>query len=261
MTTTPTRSAREQFDAQATYYDAQWNAWGEETIAWMLEAAEPRPTDAVLDVATGTGFTALAFAPAVRSVVGLDVSPGMLAGARKQAEQQDVANVTFQEGTAEALPFADAAFDIVTCRIAPHHFLDIQKFLREAARVLKPGGRLVLVDTTVPDDDAEAGGWQNGVEAVRDPSHVRNYPPGEWRAMTASAGLTVQAATSAGQGIRIPLSDWLVRAGCTLDQSAEVRRRFLSVPAGARRAFQIETQPDGETVFTWQRVLLKAEKP
>ncbi len=76
----------------------------------------------------------------------------------------------------------------MTCRIAPHHFLDIQKFLTETARVLKPGGRFVLVDTTVPDDSPEAAGWQNAVEAVRDPSHVRNYTPDEWRQMTEAAG-------------------------------------------------------------------------
>jgi len=260
-TEAPARSAKEQFDKQAAHYDAQWNTWSEETLGWLLQSAEPRAGDFVLDVATGTGFTALAFAPHVETVIGMDVSSGMVDQARKQAGERGIANAVFQEGAAEALPFSDETFDIVTCRIAPHHFLDIRKFLAEAARVLKPGGRLALVDTTVPDDAPETDAWQNGVEAVRDPSHVRNHTPGEWRAMAEASGLTVAACGSGGGGISIPLSDWIVKAGCTPEQAAEVRHRFAEAPTSARTAFRIETQADCETVFTWQRVALKGVKP
>ena len=257
----PARSAKEQFDKQAAHYNTDWNAWSAETLKWLLENAAPRPTDTVLDVATGTGFTALAFAPSVRSVIGLDVSPGMLAEARQMAEKRGITNAVFQEGAAESLPFSDETFDIVTCRIAPHHFLDIQQFLHEAARVLKSGGRLVLVDTTVPDESPEAADWQNAVEARRDPSHVRNYRPSEWRQMTEAAGLTVLQSTSANGGITIPLTDWIFKAGCTDEQAADVRQRFSKAPQSAKDAFQIVTGPDGEIVFTWQRVVLLAAKP
>ena len=260
-TAAPARSAKEQFDKQATHYDKQWNTWSEETLGWLLANADPKPTDFVLDVATGTGFTALAFAAHVETVIGLDVSPGMLEQARKQAWERKIANAVFQEGAAEALPFGGGTFDIVACRIAPHHFLSVEKFLTEAARVLKPGGRLALVDTTVPDGSPEAAAWQNEVEAVRDPSHVRNYTPHEWRAMAEAAGLTVTECGSGGGGITIPLSDWIVKSGCTPDQAAETRRRFADAPQSARTAFQIEAGRDGETVFTWQRVTLLAVKP
>ena len=256
----PARSAKEQFDKQAAHYNTDWNAWSAETLDWLLEHAEPRPTDTVLDVATGTGFTALAFAPAVHSIIGLDVSPGMLAEARKRAVELGITNAVFQEGTAEALPFSDATFESVVCRIAPHHFLDIQKFLDETARVLKPGGHLALVDTAVPDDQPEAADWQNAVEVRRDPSHVRNYTPLEWRRMTEAAGLTVLEATNTGGGITIPLSDWIFKAGCTPEQAADVRRFFAEAPGSAKQAFQIVTGPDGETVFTWQRVASQSDQ-
>ncbi len=254
----PFRSAKEQFDKQAPQYDSQWNAWSQETLDWMLKASDCRPTDQVLDVATGTGFTALAFAPRVQSVIGVDVAPGMLAQARQRAAEQGITNVAFDEAPAEALPYPDATFSLVTCRIAAHHFLDTEKFLLETARTLKPGGALVLVDTTVPDNDAEAAAWQNAVEAVRDPSHVQNYTSDEWRQMTEHAGLTVQVCEAPPGGITIPLTDWLRKAGCTGEQSDDVRRRFAEAPQSARQAFQIHITENGETVFTWQRVLLKA---
>ncbi len=258
-TNAPARSAKEQFDKQAAEYNAQWNTWSEETLNAMLAAAQPKPTDTVLDVATGTGFTALAFAPHVQSVVGLDVSPGMLAQAKKYASERGIANAAFEEGPAEALPYGDGTFDLVTCRIAPHHFFDVQKFLSETTRVLKPGGRFVLVDTTVPDDLPEAAQWQNAVEVLRDPSHVQNYTPSEWRRMTEAAGLTVTECRTGGGGITIPLSDWLHKAGCTPEQSAAVRQAFAEAPESAKQAFQIVTHAGGETVFTWQRVVLRAE--
>lgn len=254
----PKRTAKDQFDAQATEYNAQWNTWSEETLTALLEVAQPKPTNAVLDVATGTGFTALAFAPLVQSVVGLDVSSGMLRQAKNYAANRGITNAVFQEGAAELLPFADASFDLVTCRIAPHHFLSVPKFLSETARVLKPGGIFVLADTTVPDDLPEAADWQNMVEAVRDPSHVRNYTPHEWRKMTKAAGLTVTECRTGGGGITIPLSGWIMKAGCTPEQSALVRRAFADAPESARTAFQIKSGTAGETIFTWPRVLLRA---
>ena len=261
MNTTPTRSARDQFDKQAVHYDTQWSSWSEETMEWMLNAIPLQSKFRVLDVATGTGFTALAFAPHVYSVVGVDVSPGMLAEAHLRAEAEGITNVTWTEAPAEALPFPDATFCLVTCRIAPHHFLDLAEFLRETARVLKPGGHLVLVDTTVPDSSPEAATWQNAVEVLRDPSHVRNYTPTEWQTHAEAAGLTMDEITTANGGITIPLSDWLVKAGCTAEQSEAVRQMFADAPDSAKQAFQITAQPDGETLFTWQRVALHAMKP
>ncbi len=255
----PKRTAKEQFDKQATEYNAQWNTWSEETLNAMLDAAQPKLTDTVLDVATGTGFTALAFAPLVQSVVGLDVSPGMLRQAEAYAAERGITNAVFQEGAAELLPFGDNSFDLVTCRIAPHHFLNVPQFLSETARVLKPSGRFVLADTTVPDDLPEAADWQNAVEAMRDPSHVRNYTPGAWRQMAEAAGLIVTECHTEGSGITIPLSDWITKAGCTPTQADAVRRAFADTPETVRAAYQIQTDANGGTVFTWPRVLLRAE--
>lgn len=256
---TPQRSAKEQFDRQAEHYNAQWNTWSEESLRWLLENAAPQPTDRVLDIATGTGFTALAFAPYVAEVIGLDVSTGMLEQARKHAAEQGVTNTDFQEGPAERLPFPDASFDLVICRIAPHHFLSITKFVHEVARVLKPGGRFLVADTSVPDNDPEADHWQNTVEAIRDPSHVRNYTPSEWQTFVADAGLTIEATNDSG-GIPITLNDWLLKAGCTPEQVDTVHLEFAAATPAIVETYQIRFLSN-DIAFVWRRFAFKATKP
>ncbi len=108
----------------------------------LVEMAQPQPTDRVLDIATGGGHTALAFAPYVREVVAHDLALGMLHAARTYLDSKE-APAWYVAADAEALPFTDASFDIVACRIAQHHFPDVFKFVRECARVLRPGGALL----------------------------------------------------------------------------------------------------------------------
>lgn len=282
----PARSAKEQFDRQATHYNAQWNTWTENTLNWLLSHADCRPEDVALDVATGTGFTALAFAPHVGSVVGLDVSTGMLQQAQIHQREKGLVNVTWQEGAAESLPFADATFSLVTCRVAPHHFLSIPQFLAEVKRVLRPGGRFLLADTCVPNISAaynrneaenressanpdarsdinanrEAGDWQNHVETLRDPSHVRNLSPQEWKRALEAASLTVVELEGPVSDIAITLNDWIEKAGCGAEQAAAVRQAFDEAPPATKEMFHIHALPDGDTAFIWQRVAVKAVK-
>lgn len=251
-------SARAQFDRQAEKYNERWASWSEETLRRLLQLADPKPDWRVLDVATGTGFTALAVAPHVAQVTGSDVSPNMLAEAAKRADAAGVTNVDWVEAPAEALPFADAAFDLVTARIAPHHFNDVPAFLAETRRVLKPEGVFVLADTTVPNDEPEAAAWQNAVERERDGSHVANLSPAAWRALVEAAGLRVTDLDPAGGGIGLELSAWLETAGCAGARAEHVRKLFANAPDSARRAFQITTGADSETRFVWQRVVLRA---
>lgn len=247
-------TSQEQFNRQASHYDKQWNDWNRESLRWMLEHAGAGPQDRVLDVATGAGFTAEAFAPHVAAVVGLDVSEGMIAQARKRAPE----NVTFELGGAEKMPFPDASFDIVTCRIAAHHFVSVPDFLAESHRVLRPGGRLLVADTIVPDDEPELDAWQNRVELLRDPSHQRNLTPAEWRSLVTAAGFEVTASSHEGGPIGITMEDWFVKSGCTGAAADEVRRMFHEADARTRAAFAIEELPGGDVGFSWQRIVLAA---
>jgi SAM-dependent methyltransferase len=114
----------------------------------------------------------------------------MLVAAEAHLTDKGVTNVAFRPAAAEALPFDDASFDLVTCRIAPHHFEDAAAFVHEAARVLKPGGMLLVQDHLMP-EDATAARYIEAFEKLRDPSHNRAFTETEWRAMFADAGMTV----------------------------------------------------------------------
>ena len=164
---------RDQFGRTAqSYVSSQTHAHGSD-LDRLLELAAPQPTDLALDVSTGGGHTALALAPHVGRVVASDLTPAMLAAARRFLTEQGITNVDYVIADAERLPFLDASFDLVTVRIAPHHYADVHAACRELARVLRPSGHLVLIDNVAP-EDPELDAFMNDIERRRDPSHVRN---------------------------------------------------------------------------------------
>lgn len=180
---------REQFGAEAqAYVSSKVHAQGA-SLARLLELVEPQPRWQVLDIATGTGHTAMAFAPYVAKVVATDITPEMLAQAKRLAEERGLQNIGIETADAEALPYEDGSFDLVTCRIAPHHFADISLFLSESARVLRPDGTLAIVDNVVP--PGSAGDYVNAFEKLRDPSHGRCLSIVDWIAALHSAGFTI----------------------------------------------------------------------
>ena len=187
----PKQHSQQRFGRFAqTYVTSAGHAHGYE-LDRLLELAAPQENWRALDVATGGGHTALKLAPHVRHVVATDLTPAMLEAARAHIVPQ-AANVSYSAADAEALPFAAGAFDLVTCRIAAHHFPDPFRFMLECARVLGPGGRLVVQDLTVPDDE-RAARYVDAFERLRDPSHVRMAAPYEWEGMFLDAGFTVDA--------------------------------------------------------------------
>lgn len=207
----------------------------------------------VLDVATGTGHTALALATHARRVTGVDLTAEMIALAVAQTERCGLTNVAFAVADAEALPFADGSFDVVTCRIAAHHFPQVNRFCREAARVLRPCGRLVVVDNVVP-EEPELDRFINEAEKLRDPSHHRAYRLSEWRQFVERAGLGFAVAHQFTTVM--DTEDWLARLATPPEAAAEVRARLAAAPAGARAHFGIT-----ETGFLLHKAIMTGAKP
>ena len=178
---------QEQFGANArTYITSQPHAKGA-SLQRLVELVEPQPDWQALDIATAAGHTAFAFAPHVAHVRATDITPQMLTVAREQAATRGIGNVTVEHADADNLPYPDGQFDLLTCRIAPHHFPDIGAFLRESVRVLRAGGILAVVDNVVP--AGVAGDFVNAFEKLRDPSHGRCLSVEEWLEGYSQAGL------------------------------------------------------------------------
>ena len=229
-------AVKQQFGASAEgYLTSQVHAKGSD-LPLLPGLAELTGQELVLDVATAAGHTALALAPHARHVTGVDLTPEMLAVAQKQAAQKAITNVTFAEADAEHLPFADEHFDVVTCRIAAHHFPNVAAFCAEAARVLKPGGRLLVIDNVAPEDD-ELDQFINTVEKLRDPSHFREYRLSEWEALLQGAGLHYSLAHQ----FTTPMDreDWLARMNVPEPVAADLRERFAQAPAQVKEAFAV----------------------
>ncbi len=184
--------AKRIFGERAAFYTTSQAHADPSGLAGFVALAAPRPDWAALDVATGTGHTALAVAPHVGSVVGIDLTPEMLAEAERLRAERAVGNVVFRQGDVHRLPFGDGSFDLVTCRRAAHHFSDIALALREIRRVLRPGGCLLIDDRSVAEDDF-ADQCMNLLDWHHDESHVREYRASEWRRMLADCGLAVES--------------------------------------------------------------------
>lgn len=184
-------TAKRIFGERAESYTTSAAHADEQVLARIVELAQPQPRWTALDIATGTGHTALAFAPHVASVIGFDLTPEMLAEADKLRASRGISNVSFREGDVHALPFPDASFDLVTSRRAPHHFSNIKLALGEMKRVLRPAGRLVIDDRSVPEDDF-VDACMNELDWYHDESHVRQYRPSEWQTLLKDVGFMVE---------------------------------------------------------------------
>ena len=249
-----TSIAQEQFGRQAALYvDSFSHATGESLAAIREYAARGRYRRAV-DVGAGTGFTAFAVAPVSGQVVATDVTPEMLAEARRLGEAQGMANVRYALGAAEHLPFAGGSLDLLTCRTAAHHFQDVLGAIGEWRRVLRPGGTLLLSDSVAP-EDRELSRWMNDIEVRRDPSHTWNMAPSDWRRVLSEHGFRITDETMTK--VYHELNDWTGRSGTPAGEVERLRRDLLDAPPGAVDAFDIR-QDDGRLRFFWGCMVLRA---
>lgn len=229
-------------------------------LARMVELAAPTPQTRMLDIATGGGHVARAFAPHVGSIVASDLTPQMLAHTKAAFDGWGLVNVSVAVADAEDLPFEDASFDLVTCRIAPHHFPHVDAFAREVFRVLVPGGTFLLIDSTVP--EGEDGAFFNRFEKLRDPSHVRSLTIGEWTGLLSGTGFEV-GETETFTKVH-DFADWTARSRTSAEDTAALRRMLLDAPQATREAFAVVVDPDdpGTVVsFTDSKTIFRATKP
>lgn len=225
-------------------------------MAKLLALAHARPGDRCLDIGTGAGHTAAGLAATGALVIGLDPARGMLDAARERYGH--LANLGFVEASGDATGFEDDAFDIVTARHTLHHHTDPAATLSEIARVLRPGGRFVLVDEATPDQASDA--WLDAVERARDATHVRAYTMSEWRSMLEAAGLNVIVGDLETEYV-LDVRSWVARMHLPPNGAAEVARLFRDADAHQRRRFSIVYEAGEAVRFNLPMALVLACKP
>jgi SAM-dependent methyltransferase len=243
----------QQFGPRAdAYVNSPTHAAGPDLTALqsLLRAA---PVGDLLDLGCGGGHVSFHAAPFAERVTAYDLSDAMLSAVAAGASQRGLPNITTRQGRAELLPFADASFDMVVSRYSAHHWRHVAPAMAEAARVLRPGGTLIMMDVFAPADPL-LDTYLQTIEMVRDPSHVRDYSLVEWQDLLSGAGLTPQAP----QIFRLPLGfqSWVER----INTPASHRPALLSLQAGAASEVKehFAIQPDGS--FTLDTMLIVSVK-
>ena len=191
-------AARRQYDRAAATYDRRWAGYVRQTVDLLAAHARIAPGERVLDVGCGTGtfVRRLVDANPAQAVVGVDLSAGMLGVARRTAGTAP--NVRFVEASAEALPLPDGAFDVAVSASALHYADRPDVALAEMARVLRPGGRAVVLDW-------DRSRWPmpllDAALRVVDPAHTRTFSAREIDALVAAAGFEARPAERIRRGV------------------------------------------------------------
>jgi ubiquinone/menaquinone biosynthesis C-methylase UbiE len=213
---------RESFTTQAKAFAS--NPWvtNEERIRRLVASARLQGTERVLDIATGPGYIAEAFARAAAEVIGVDLTAAMLAIGEERTRQNGLSNVSFRIGDAQNLPFEREDFDVVVCRLALHHMQEPGGVVREMARVSRTGGT-VLVEDIFASEHRERAEYQDRWEKLRDPSHVRVLPLSEHLRLFREAGLETDAVKTYAD-LCPEVDRWLATTKVPPERAEEVRR-------------------------------------
>jgi len=246
-----------QFTRQAVPFSTAKTIADQKALQLLIEFSGAGPDDTVLDVACGGGNVVCAFAEIVHHATGIDVTPAMLERARAVAREKSLSSVSWDQGQATALPYADGTFTIVVTRFSFHHFIEPLAVLKEMVRVCAPGGRVLVADMHTNVDSAK-GAEFNRMELLRDPSHVRALPVAELKALFPAAGLPQARITF--YELRDELENLLSRSFPNSGDGAKIREIFRTSAGDDRLGIPIRL--DGTHIhYAYPVAVLSATRP
>ncbi len=231
------QSIQQQFGAVAANYTTSTVHASGADLQGLIAAAALTGSERVIDVGCGAGHVTIGLAGQAAAVVAVDLTPAMLAQTRAQVAAKGLNNVTVEAADAMQLPYPDRSFDVAVSRYAAHHFANPLSALREIFRVLKPGGRWLLVDVVSPEEPMPDT-FLNAIEILRDPSHVRDHCVSQWLTMYAAAGFVGRHEQT--WSVRLEFTSWVTRMATPEPEVAQLRRMLTAAPESVKQALGIE---------------------
>ena len=253
MISSNAKTIQKSFTEQAKNFETKsMNFTKQEYLEHMVSCVAPQRSDTVLEVAAGTCICGRSLAPFVERVACLDMTTAMLAVGKAEAAKQGLLNMDFVQGDAEKLPFSDNSFDIVISRLAFHHFPNPKRCFSEMARVLKTGGKLIVIDMEAAEETLR--NTEDEIETLRDPSHMRNLSKDEFTEMFRESHLTIT--TMDCTELPVSLSAWLALTNTPAEISADILKRLENdINGGQSTGFQ-PYMKNGEIFFNHRWVMI-----
>ncbi|WP_050184496.1 class I SAM-dependent methyltransferase [Domibacillus robiginosus] len=240
----------------ANYVTSKTHAKGKD-LDLIENGVKDRKNTSLLDIATGGGHVANKLAPIFKKVTALDLTPEMLENAQSFIESNGHQNVFFVQGDAEALPFPEEHFDTVTCRIAPHHFSNVDQFISESYRVLTEDGLFLLIDNVSPEVD-EYDHFYNEVEKKRDPSHFRAYKKSEWISWVEKEGFSILTVNVFEK--KFIFDEWCRMMNLSGEVKEALNRYMAESSEEIRNFFSIDVKEEKIQSFKGEAIFLAAVK-
>jgi SAM-dependent methyltransferase len=235
-------SIREEFTHQSGSFGKAAVMTSAETLGALVELVPADADSRWLEPACGTGLVARALAGRVGFVAGVDLTPAMLEQATRGAAEEGIENASFSAGDATALEFADGSFDGAVTRLSLHHIPVPGRAIAELARVVRPGGTVIVGDLVADEADGEGALWREEIERLRDPSHWLCRTPGQLRTMAAEAGLALEHEQLIP--LDIDFEDWLARGSGGRAAGPLVDELLAQRPEGAE-SFRVTSGEEG----------------
>lgn len=239
--------AKEQFNNQAKFYSSSKTFSTGESLDILSNLFNKKKFKSGLDIGTGAGFAAFELSKSCEKVEATDISEGMINEAKKIMKERKINNLNFNICSAEELNYSDKEFDIVTCRTAAHHFLDVEKFCSEVHRVLKDEGEFIIVDT-ITSDQIKLNNWHQEVELIRDKSHIKNLSLIEWKSILKISKFSFLDIIQSR--VTMNLNDWMERSGTSDEDKKILKDKFQNSNEKIKRFFGIKIL-NNDISFYW----------